>query len=268
MMRVPIVRGRGFPTTGVLTGTASVVVNETMAQTWWPGEDAIGKTVWLGCTQVERKIGQVVGIARDSRYAALDERSEPLYYASRLHESGDNSFALIIQTAGNPYQWVRPLMQVAQSAGPRLRIGEIQTLEDAVAVSLWEVKWQAALLGSLGLLAIVLAAIGVAGVMAYAVSQRTREIGIRMALGAQPGDVQWMVLAQGLRITGIGIVAGLLVSAASVRLLRNYLYGLSPFDPTAFAAASLLWLAIAILASWYPARRASRVDPMTALKYE
>ena len=192
----------------------------------------------------------------------------PLYYASRLHESGDNSFALIIQTAGNPYQWVRPLMQVAQSAGPRLRIGEIQTLEDAVAVSLWEVKWQAALLGSLGLLAIVLAAIGVAGVMAYAVSQRTREIGIRMALGAQPGDVQWMVLAQGLRITGIGIVAGLLVSAASVRLLRNYLYGLSPFDPTAFAAASLLWLAIAILASWYPARRASRVDPMTALNYE
>src|ERR1017187_7583187 len=127
---------------------------------------------------------------------------------------------------------------------------------------------QAALLGSLGLLAIVLAAIGVAGVMAYAVSQRTREIGIRMALGAQPGDVQWMVLAQGLRITGIGIVAGLLVSAASVRLLRNYLYGLSPFDPTAFAAASLLWLAIAILASWYPARRASRVDPMTALNYE
>ena len=151
----------------------------------------------------------------------------------------------------------------------RLRHSNVVPLRmDLVAVSLWEVKWQAALLGSLGLLAIVLAAIGVAGVMAYAVSQRTREIGIRMALGAQPGDVQWMVLAQGLRITGIGIVAGLLVSAASVRLLRNYLYGLSPFDPTAFAAASLLWLAIAILASWYPARRASRVDPMTALKYE
>jgi putative ABC transport system permease protein len=268
MMHVPIVRGRGFGTTGGLAGTGSVVINETMARTWWPGEDAIGKTVWLGCTQVERKIGQVVGIAHDSRYAALDERSEPLYYSSRLHESGDNSFALIIQTAGNPYQWVKPLMQVAQSAGPRLRIGEIQTLEDAVAISLWEVKWQAALLGSLGLLAIILAAIGLAGVMAYAVSQRTREIGIRMALGAQPGEVQWMVLAQGLRIAGIGIVAGLLVSAASVRLLRNYLYGLSPFDPTAFAAASLLWLVIAVLATWYPARRASQVDPMVALKYE
>lgn len=268
MMRVPIVRGRGFGTPGVLAGTASVVINETMAQTWWPGEDAIGKTVWLGCTQVERKIGQVVGIARDSKYAALDERSEPLYYASRLHDSSVNSLALIIQTSGNPYQWVRPLMQVAQSSGPRLRIGEVQTLEDAVAVSLWELKWQGAILGSLSLLAIILASIGLAGVMAYAVSQRTREIGIRMALGAQPGDVQWMVLAQGLRITGIGIVAGLFVSAASVRLLRNYLYGLSPFDPTAFAAASFLWLVIAILASWYPARRASRVDPMVALKYE
>jgi ABC-type antimicrobial peptide transport system permease subunit len=104
--------------------------------------------------------------------------------------------------------------------------------------------------------------------MAYAVSQRTREIGIRMALGAEPGDVQWMVFAQGLRITGIGVACGLALSAGSVRLMRSYLYGLSPFDPVAFAAASLAWLAIAAIASWYPARRATRVDPMTALKYE
>ena len=114
----------------------------------------------------------------------------------------------------------------------------------------------------------MLAAIGLYGVVAYAVSQRTREIGVRIALGAAPGDVQWMVLAHGLRITGIGILGGLLIGAATVRLLRRFLYGLSPFDPIAFAAASLAWIAIAMLASWYPARRATRVDPITALKYE
>ena len=100
------------------------------------------------------------------------------------------------------------------------------------------------------------------------VAQRTREIGVRMALGAVPLDGQWMVPAQGLRITAIGIAVGLLLSAATVRLQRGFLYGVSPFDPVAFAAASLAWIAIAMLARWYPARRATRVDPMTALNYE
>jgi ABC-type antimicrobial peptide transport system permease subunit len=105
-------------------------------------------------------------------------------------------------------------------------------------------------------------------VVVCSVAQRTREIGVRMALGAMPLDVQWMVLAHGLRITAIGIAGGLLLSAATVRLLRGFLYGLSPFDPIAFSAASLAWVAVAMIASWYPARRATRVDPMTALNYE
>lgn len=120
----------------------------------------------------------------------------------------------------------------------------------------------------MGLLAIVLAAIGLYGVVAYAVSQRTREIGVRVAMGATPGDVEWLVLGHGLRITTAGIAAGLLLSAATVHWLRSYLYGLSPFDPIAFVGASLAWVIIAMLASWYPARRATRVDPLTALKYE
>jgi predicted permease len=268
MMRVPILRGHGFETAGAAAEAPGVVVNQTMARTWWPGEDALGKTLWLGCAQSGRSVGLVIGVARDSKYGALDEAAKPFYYLSRRQRPGDNSFALIVHTAGEPYQWAKPLMQVAQSAGPGLRIGDVRSLEDAIALSHWALKWQVALLGSLGLLAIILAAIGLSGVMAYAVSQRTREIGIRMALGAEPGDVQWMVFAQGLRITGIGVACGLLLSAGSVRLMRSYLYGLSPFDPVAFAAASLAWLAIAAIASWYPARRATRVDPMTALKYE
>lgn len=117
-------------------------------------------------------------------------------------------------------------MQLLENAGPRLSINEVRSLEDTVALSLWELKWQATLLGSLGLLAVVLAAFGL-----YGVTQRTREIGIRMALGAQPGAIQQMVIGSGLRAAAVGIAAALLLSACSVRLLRDYLYGLSPFDP-------------------------------------
>ena len=269
MMRIPIVRGRGFPPSASLTATPNVIVNETMARTWWPGEDAIGKPLRIGCNQSKAvKIGTVIGIARDAKYDSLNEDPKAFYYLSRREDPGNGAFALIIRTAGEPRQWTKPLLKVVEGGGANLRIFETKTVEDSIALSLWEVKWQASLLGALGLLAIVLAAIGLYGVVAYAVSQRTREIGVRMALGAAPGDVQWMVLAHGLRITGIGILGGLLLSAATVRLLRRFLYGLSPFDPVAFAAAGLAWLAIAMLASWYPARRATRVDPITALKYE
>ncbi len=268
VMRIPLVRGRGFGSAAGPGGPAGVVVNQTMARAWWPREDALGKTLWLGCDPSRRRLGQVTGIARDSRYAGLEEPPGPFYYTSRLDSPNENSFALILATESNPNQWAKPLMQLVESAGPRLRIGEVRSLDDAVALSLWELKWQAALAGSLGLLAIVLAALGLYGVMSYGVTQRTREIGIRMALGAQPAAVRRMIVARGLRIALAGIAAGLLLSAFSVRLLGNYLYGLSPFDPLAFAAASLAWLGIAILASWYPARRALRIDPLKALQYE
>jgi len=266
MMRVPILSGRAMGSGGVLGEPLAVVVNQTMARTWWPGEDAVGQSLWFGCTPSQRSLGQVVGVGRDIRVHG--EEPYPGYYVSRRQELGSGSFALIVRTAGNPYQWAQPLMQVAANSDANLRIYQVQSLQDALALSLWETKWQAAVLGSLGLLAIVLAVIGLHGVVAFAVSQRTREIGVRMALGASPAHVQRMVLAQGLRIAGIGIAAGLLLSAGTVRWLRSYLYGLSPFDPIAFAAASLAWVAIAILASWYPARRATQVDPVTALKYE
>ncbi len=269
MMRIPIVRGRGFPPSASFTDTPNVIVNETMARTWWPGEDAIGKTLRIGCNPSNTiKLGTVIGIARDAKYDRLDEDPIAFYYLSRREDPGNGFYSLIIRTAGDPRQWTRPLLNLVQGGGASLRVYEAQTIEDSIALSLWEIKWQAALLGALGLLAIVLAAIGLYGVVACAVSQRTREIGVRMALGAVPGDVQWMVLAHGLRITGLGILGGLLLSAATVRLLRRFLYGLSPFDPVAFAGASLAWMIIAMLASWYPARRATRVDPLTALKYE
>jgi hypothetical protein len=268
MMRVPILKGSGFPRTGALTDAPLVVIDETMARTWWPGEDPVGKMLWLGCEGETRKMGQVIGVAGDTRDPAFAADVKPAYYRSRLQYPGNGYFGLIVHTTGNPYLWAKPLMAIAQGGGPNLRIFDVQSMEDAMGLRLWEAKWQAGLLASLGLLAAVLAAIGLYGVVAYAVSQRTREIGVRMALGAAPGDVQWMVLGHGLRITAAGTLGGLLLSAATVHWLRSYLYGLSPFDPVAFAGASLAWLLIAMLASSWPARRATRVDPMAALQYE
>ncbi|HEV2446288.1 MAG TPA: FtsX-like permease family protein, partial [Candidatus Sulfopaludibacter sp.] len=267
VMGVPIVAGRGLAAGGALGDPPEVVVTETMARAWWPGESALGKPLWLGCKPGERVRGEVVGVARDTRYA-LDASPYASYYVSRLQVAESGDFGLILHTAGNPYLWVKPAMDLLEKAGPNLRVYEVQSLADADAVSYWSVKWQAALVGCLGALAIVLAAIGLYGVVAYAVSQRTREIGVRMALGAAPGDVRWMVLAHGLRITAAGVALGLALSVATVRLLRGYLYGLSPFDPVAFGGACLAWIAIAMLASWFPSRRATRVDPLTALKWE
>ena len=294
VMGIPILRGRGFSTAESPAGIPSVIVNQTMApaaekltpqkvtrmpdvivnqtmaRTFWPGEDVIGKTVWLdGCPGDVPKPGTVIGVARDAKYGALSEEPQAFYYLSRRQDPGGNGFfSLIVRTAGDPRQWIKPVLDLVQRRGGDLRIYDNGALENAVALSLWELKWQASLLAALGLLAIVLAAIGVYGVVACSVAQRTREIGVRMALGAVPLDVQWMVLVHGLRITALGIAAGLLLSAFTVRLLRGFLYGLSPFDPIAFAAASLAWIAISMLASWFPARRATRVDPMTALNYE
>ena len=270
VMGIPIVRGSGFSPAESPAGMLSVIVNQTMARTFWPGKDAIGKTVWLGgCDGDVPKPATVIGVARDAKYQQLSEEPQAFYYVSRRQDPGATAFfSLIVRTAGNPGQWTKPLLDFCSAGADNLIIYDSRTLDDAVARSLWEVKWRASLLAALGLLAIVLAAIGVYGVVACSVAQRTREIGVRVALGAAPSDVQWMVLVHGLRITAIGIAAGLLLSAATVRLLRGFLYGLSPFDPIAFAAASTAWIVISMLASWYPARRATRVDPMTALNFE
>ncbi|HLK69058.1 MAG TPA: ADOP family duplicated permease [Bryobacteraceae bacterium] len=268
LMQVAIVRGRAFGPAGTLGEPPAVVVNQTMARTWWPGEDPLGKPVWLGCGPAARRLGTVIGVAKDVKYQDLNEAPTPFFYLSRRQDAGTGFFELIVRTEGDPYLWSKPLLAVAQSGGPKLHIFELRTPQDAIAFDLRGLRWQTELMGSLGFLAIVLAVIGLYGVVAYSVSQRTREIGMRMALGATSGDVLWLVLGRGLRITAGGVAFGLLLSAVAVHWLRSYLYGLSPFDPIAFSAASLAWLAIAMLASWYPARRATRVDPITALKYE
>ena len=269
MMRVPLLQGRNFASYDRPQSPRVIVVNETMARRWWPGQDAIGKVVWLGCgNEASRVPAQVIAVARDSKYSALDEDPRPFFYVSRLQVWWNGFFALILQTTGDPHAVTEPLIKLVRTGGPNLRMYELRTFNDLVTLSLWRVRWQANLLAAFGLLAIVLSVIGLYGVVAYTVAQRTREIGVRMALGAQKRDVQWMVLAHGLRLTVAGILAGLAVSSVVMRLLRSFLYGVSPLDPAAFVGAALAWLLIAMLASYVPAQRAARVDPAISLRYE
>jgi predicted permease len=266
LMQVPLLRGRNFAAYDRPQSPRVVIVNQTMAAQRWPGQDPVGKEVWLGCGEDASRVrAQVIGVTRDSKYGALDERGVPLFYVSRLQVWWNGFFALILKTRDDPRAVMEPLIQLARSGGPNLRIYELRSFDELLRLSLWRIRWQARLLGTFSLLAIVLSAIGLYGVVAYTVAQRTREIGIRMALGAQKGDVQWMVLAHGLRLSAAGILAGLAISGVVMRLLRGFLYGVSPLDPVAFAGTAMAWLLIAMLASSIPARRAARVDPAISL---
>ena len=269
VMKVPLIRGRNFAREDGAHSPRVVIVNETMAGQRWPGEEALGKTVWLGCGGKTPPVrAEVVGVVRDSKVGALEEAPRPFFYESRYQEGWTQFFALILHTRGDPHTLAGPLMRMAQAVGPNLRVYELRTFDELVALSLWRVRWQAALLGAFGLLAIALSVFGLHGVVAYAVARRTHEIGVRLALGAKRGDIQWVVLAHGLRLTAAGIAFGLILSAAATRFLRSFLYDVSPFDPVAFAAAALAWIAVALLASYLPARRAASVDPAISLRYE
>jgi ABC-type antimicrobial peptide transport system permease subunit len=212
-------------------------------------------------------LAEVVGVARDAKYGSLDELPQPFVYRP-LAQDWAGFMTLIVHTGGSPEKFTAPLRVALAGLDPNLRVYEIQTLEEYASGSLWRVRWQAVLLAVFGGLAMLLAAVGLYGVVAYTVAQQTREVGIRMAIGAQRGDVLWLVLGRGLRLTAVGIAIGMLLSAAATRLLGGLLYGMSPLDPVSYAAASLAWAAVAMLASYVPARRAMKVDPVVALRWE
>jgi predicted permease len=265
---IPILGGRAFEARDRQGAPPVVIVNQTFARRYWPGRDPVGQSVWLGCdVKKPRTVAQVVGVARDAKYESLDEPPLPFVYTP-LAQEWDEYVTLIVHTGGRPEKFTAPLRAALAGLDPDLRVYEIQTLEQYAAGSLWRVRWQATLLAAFGGLAMLLAAVGLYGVVAYTVAQQTRELGIRMAIGAQRSDVLWMVLGRGLRLTAMGIAIGLLLSAAATRLLGGLLYGMSPLDPVSFAAASLAWTAVAMLASYVPARRAMKVDPVVALRWE
>jgi predicted permease len=264
-MGTPLVRGRDFREDDRDGAPGVVVINETLAEMLWPGEDALGKRV-----SFEGGAGpflEVVGVARDGKYRSLGERPRPYVYQPLL-QSYEPKMTLVVRTTGDPLSVAGAVREQLRALDSNLPVADVKTLDEQFDLSLLPARLAAWTLGGFGLLALALAAIGIYGVVSYSVAQRSREIGIRMALGARAPDVLRLVLGEGLLVIGVGLGVGLLLAVAATRVVAGFLYGVGATDPLTFAGVPLLLGAVALAASYVPARRATRVDPMVALRHE
>ena len=264
-MGVRVAHGREFTSRDTAGAQRVVMINETLSRRLWPGEDAIGKRLRLGGASEPE--AEVIGVARDGKYATLGENARPYIYRPLL-QSYASKMTLVVRTTGNPETLSAAVREQIHSLDPNLPVSQITTLADRVDFALFPARLGAALLGAFGLLALGLAATGIYGVIAYSVSQRTQEFGIRMALGADGADVRRLVLREGLKVVLIGVTAGLAISLAVARLIAGFLYGVGANDPLTFVGVASLLTAVALLACYLPARRATKVDPMVALRCE
>jgi putative ABC transport system permease protein len=261
---IPVLRGRAFAATDNTGAPRAVVVNQTMARRFWPGQDAVGKRFhFFGFTE----FFHVVGVARDAKYGTLFENPRPAAYLA-LEQMYSPAMTLQIRSTIDPAAALAAVRREVQQMDRNLPLTNVATARELVARTLWASRMGAGLLTAFGVLALLLAAVGLYGVMSYSVSQRTQEIGVRIALGARPGNVVRMVMRQGLALIGFGLVAGIALAVALTRLIAQMLFGLSATDPLTFAATSLVLALVAAAAAFVPARRATRVDPVIALRYE
>ena len=258
---VPIVAGRAFTTDDIEQQRRVVIVNETMAKRYWPGGSAIGRQVHLG--DFDQPAHEVVGVARNHAVRSVAEEPRPyLHVPSRR----SRDVGLVVRSTLPSASVIPMLRQALWQLEPNLVFTEDAAASDIVATTMAPTRIGAGLLGGFGALALLLAAVGLYGVIAYSVSLRTREVGIRIALGAARGQVVGLVLAQGGRLASIGLVLGTLASLGTGRVLASLLYGVSPFDPTAYAVAAALLALVAGAANLVPALTAARIDPLRALR--
>jgi predicted permease len=261
---IPLLKGRDFAESDNESAPKIVIINEAMANRFWPEQDAIGKRFkFFGDTDYR----MVVGIARDSKVNSLTEQRRPFVYVPMQQEYAPQ-MTLYVRALGDTKSTVAALRSEIQGIDPNLSLLNVQTLNERVEGSLQEERTEATLLGTAGGLALLLAAVGLYGVMAYTVAQRTREIGIRMALGATRGNVLGLVLKQGAALVLAGIIIGMGAAFITTKLVVGSLFGITAADPVTFAVTSVLLILVSLVASLIPARRATKVDPMIALRYE
>jgi putative ABC transport system permease protein len=260
---IPLLRGRRFTEAEMKPRPEVAIVNSAFAKKLWPIEDPMGKHILLQDDNLPRGPLVVVGLAGDVKQFGLATEPRPEIYLPMRR----NSMTLIVRTGGNPAQWAAAVRETIQRLDGRTAIS-MRTLEEMVDRTAFSRRAFALLMGVLGAVALLLAAMGIYGVISYLVAQRTREMGIRLALGAHRHGLLKLVLGQGVRLTMIGVAAGLTLALALTRFLSSMLYGVSAADPITFASIALLFAGVALTASYLPARRAMKVDPITALRHK
>jgi predicted permease len=263
---VPLARGRDFNATDTANAPAVVIVNEAFARRYWPGQEAVGKRIFQhgpdGGTATE-----VIGVVGTTHNRRLMDSPRPAFYFP-LTQKADPVMTLAVRTGLEPGGTIGLLRELVKSLDANIPLFGVRTLKQQKDGSLALQRMAATLLSGFGVLALLLAALGIYGVLAYAVSRRTREIGVRMALGAQVADVLRLVLRQGVGLTMAGLALGLVGAFCATRLLRGFLYEVKPLDPMTFVVVVVILALVAVAACWLPARRAARVNPMVALRHE
>jgi predicted permease len=261
-MGIPILRGRAFRESDNDEAPPVMLVNQAFADRFWPGDNPIGKQVRTWGDDYE-----VIGVVPTGKYTSLGEDPKPFYYMS-MNRYYSGAFFIHVRTTSDPAAMLETVRRQVQELEPTLPVSDLQTMHEALGMALLPARLAATVVTGFAVLALTLAAIGLYGVIAYTVSQGTREIGIRMALGAESTDVLKLVVRQGMVLTAVGLALGVFGGYALARLMAMLLYGISPTDVIAFVIASLILAAIALLATYLPARRATRVDPMVALRVD
>jgi putative ABC transport system permease protein len=264
-LRMRFVEGRGFDETDVLDRPSPVVVNESFARARWSDPNVVGQRFKFENGETSYR---VVGVAQDVAASGLGTSHEraQFYFTSRAF--GFTGTALIVRTTGDPLTMVHQLKQQVWSLDPKLPVDDVAVVERMLSESIARERFGALLLSAFALLALVLAAIGVYGVIALAVSQRTREIGVRVALGAQRHDIAKMVVGYGMKTIAVGIVLGIAGSLVASRVLRNLLFEVQPTDPLTYGVVVFLLAAVGLTAAYLPSHRATAIDPLDALREE
>ena len=261
-VRMPVVQGRDFGPSDDATAPRAAIVNQTFARRYWPGRVPLGQTFTMG-----KMPFTVVGIVRDAKYGTLNEEPKPFFFIP-TSQHWDSGRSLLVRTPGPPGALAAAIRREVHAAAPNVPPPAVSTLAAVTSIVLLPQRVAAGVTGALGIVGLLLAAVGLYGVIAYSMTQRTREIGIRMALGADRRSVLGLVLREGLRLIGIGIGVGIALAVAATRFMRPFLFGVSPVDPLTIGGITLGLLAIAVFAAFVPARRAAGADPAIVLRQD
>jgi hypothetical protein len=266
-LRIPLLRGRLFDSSDLPNGTNAAVISQSVAQKYWPNEDPIGQTIQFGNMDGDLRLLHVVGVVGDVRADGLDQPAAPTIYGNALQRVPSSDYTVVARGQIEAAALVPAMREVVRGLDPQLPL-KFRTLDQVFSSSLDRQRFSFVIFAVFGVAALLLAAMGIYSVTSYAVAQRTQEIGIRMALGAQMTDVLKLVLRNAMTLVLIGAAVGLAGAYAATRVMSSLLFGVTATDVATFVAVPLLLLLVALVASLIPARRATKVDPLVALRYE